>query len=172
MMNRIGYEIEKGVIPEYVLQIASSGVCPQLCKISSFSFGESYGINYSAEGMTSFRKMLEAGDKDDFVSILIYLRAIFESAKGLSDYLIYPQYISFSLDKILFDDKKHARFLIKPSESDYVAKVLNLLNEIDCSFPGRNADLIASRIAEENAKQLLSFRQILSILSAWQMELR
>ena len=171
-MNYIGYEIKKSDAVLAAVKIAKTEVCPVLACISYYEKDGKIAAGYDLSGLSSFEELLRSKKFIDISLLLTYLRSTLESAGMLSDYLISSDQVSFSVDRLFFDQGKRAVFLIDDSPGNYTQKMLQLLDEIQMRFPECNAGLIAKKIKEENSEKLFGFKSILSMLSAWQMELR
>jgi len=164
-LSEIRYDIDKGLIKEYVLEIASYGFCKRLGKIRYTKNVDSYEICFDTSGLCKI--------KGSYKDILHSIRRITEAVIRADDYGLDQEYILLSKEYV-FLDKDNEQAVILPGPRDerpFVERICELANSLAECDPEGNGDLVSEKIAKENAVHILNGEALLHLLSLWELEL-
>ncbi|MDD4445403.1 MAG: hypothetical protein PHC36_06295 [Eubacteriales bacterium] len=166
----------------YKLEVLRRGCCPALAEASLRENSECLDISVHAAGLFHVSTYLDSlcGNciehrlKNGMIpEVLGWLRRITEAIDTLEEYLIFEEDVSLCLSDLYFEaERGSARLLLKPSGVRLIEGLSRLCGEIHRQYPESNADLVARRLRERNAVQLMDRRALLAFLSAWECELR
>ncbi|HCU08179.1 MAG TPA: hypothetical protein DF480_04320 [Clostridiales bacterium] len=181
-MIHVRYSLSDHRPESYKLEVLKRGCCPALAESSFCEDGGILDIAVHAAGLFHVSTYLETrctGGTDHRLKegmvpeVLRWLRRVTEAMDSLEEYLIFEEDVSFCLSDLYFaGERGPARLLLKPSGMKLIEGLSSLCAEIHQRYPESNADLIARRLCERNAAQLMDRSALLSFLSAWACELR
>ncbi len=193
MMNLIEYKAIE--LKKYEADIWQSGLCPGLAKIkpvpkeAPFRLAEggsgdrerctdgaalSSGLDivWDGTGHTNIADHIKpcgrAGVTDGFFKLLRAFRKITEAQMAASEYLIEPARISLDSSRLWFSSASGCAALLPAGcgeEGGFVERLAELARFL-------NAPELAARLEESNSESLMAGRDILRLLSLWELELR
>ena len=163
MFNTIEYDAFE--IKKYMLDIWQCSKSPALADIK-FINGK---IIWDCSGCVNVKNFVKSDKRgnimDGYSKIISAVRKTVESMLMASDYLIDDKNINLDPDFIWIDTKSGmVRLLPGKSDCDFIDRICKLASEI-------GSEKLAERIKERSDKSRMSIREILAILSAWELEI-
>ncbi len=167
----IGYTLQKGAVPLYLLDLARSGLCPVLLPITFYEDGEQLRIRAQTEGLLSLRSELALLENRESLSLLLRrLRGCVEALSTARAWLAPPEALSLDLADLYFDPRGKARLLIKPTGRSPFEAASALCGQINLEAPGFNAELIIRRLFRAAEGGEPGIASILRVLTAMSLE--
>ncbi|HRV32915.1 MAG TPA: hypothetical protein P5281_01100 [Anaerovoracaceae bacterium] len=180
-MSFVKYTLTAPRPSDHKVEVLRRSCCPALAEASLFTHGEELAVTVRIAGLFHLKTYLEHQDASSedhrlrggqVPEILGWLRRVTEAMDLAAEYLIEEKDISLALEDLYFDAKEGpARLLLKSSDGTLIEGLISLCGEMYALCPDSNADLVARRLRERNAEQLMERRTLLAYLSGWACEL-
>ena len=163
-MNQIEYKPTK--VKKYELSIWESGNCKNLAAIRICDGNAVW--NYS--GCTNIREMVKInrndGINEGICKYLFVVRKIVEGFRLAEEYVISPNDICLDPEKLWFEtETQNVKLLPMHETGEFIERLCNLLKEI-------GGEDLANKIELMNKESAWSYKELLSFLSSYELELR
>ena len=164
------------MIPEYIYDIWSSGLCPGLVRGGRYFDGSDMRCVYDLSDTVSFSERMEeicterfARDRD--IGLLELLRQAVRAAAVCDDWLVPVRFLDFGPEDIRCAESGEVRFILASEGSercpDILSGIESILTEASAVRPELHAGSILKRIKAEGLSSSSSFTHIERAFSAW-----
>lgn len=153
-------------LKNYEIEIWKSGACSSLAEIrviDSSAYFEYTGLCNIKDFISIDRR---SSVTEGLFKLLMALRKITEGMSLAEDYLIDQNSVSLKLEDLWFDKEGRVKLLPgKIDEKRFIDRMVDLLIEL-------NKEDLAEKIKEKDRTSAMSYKDLLSFLSSFELELR